>query len=225
MVERVIGYTRVSTAEQTEGYGTEAQERAIRAYCRTHKVRLVDVASDQGLSGSNGLESRRGLAHALARLEAGEADAIVVSRLDRLARSYVLQETIIERLQAAGRSVISVSQDDVSSSDPERVLVRQILGSIGQYEAAVIRGRMAAGKAVKRAKGGYLGGNVEYGKRLEGDELVEDPDEVALIERVRTLHAEGHSFRQICDVLEVEGFKPRRASSWSPMVVRRIALR
>jgi DNA invertase Pin-like site-specific DNA recombinase len=162
---------------------------------------------------------------ALARLEAGEADALIASRLDRLARSFVTQETVIERLQARGREVISTSQEDVSSDDPERVLVRQILGSIGQYEAAVIRGRMAAGKAVKAAAGGFVGGQPRYGQRAEDGELVEEPTEAALVDRVRELRGEGRSYRAIAATLDAEGFRPRRAASWSAMTVRGIAIR
>jgi DNA invertase Pin-like site-specific DNA recombinase len=222
---RALGYVRVSTAEQVEGFGLDAQRDAIRRHCRTHGLRLLDVESDEGVSGSNGLDERHGLAAALAQLEAGNADVLVVARLDRLARSFVLQETIIERLQARGRTVVSVVQEDVSSDDPERVLVRQILGAIGQYESAVIRGRMAAGKAVKAAQGGYVGGRPGYGQRAEGRELVEDPDEAALVARVHELRAEGRSYRDICAVLDAEGFRPRRAARWQPAVVRNIATR
>ena len=84
---KVIGYVRVSTAEQaTEGFGLDIQAKAIRAYCKAQKLRLVAILSDEGISGSNGLDTRRGLAEALARIEHGEASGLVVHKLDRLAR-------------------------------------------------------------------------------------------------------------------------------------------
>lgn len=223
--DRAIGYTRVSSEEQVERHGLAAQEAAIRRYCRERGLRLVSVKSDEGISGANGLDTRVGLASALVDLESDRADVLVVSRLDRLARSFVLQETLIERLRARGRQVASVAQADVSSADPERVLVRQVLGAIGQYEAAVIRGRMAAGKAVKAAAGGYVGGQPAYGLRSEGRDLVPDPLEAALVARVAELRASGASYRVIAATLQAEGYRPRRAESWSPMTVRNIALR
>ena len=73
---KVIGYTRVSTAEQVDGFGLDVQEAAIRAYCKAENLRLVAMVSDEGQSGSNGLDDRRGLAEGLARIERGEATAL-----------------------------------------------------------------------------------------------------------------------------------------------------
>src|SRR3974377_1125906 len=92
---RALAYTRVSTEEQVQGNGLEVQERAVRAFCKSQGLRLIDVISDEGVSGSNGLDTRIGLASSLARLEAAEADCLVVYRLDRLARDFVLQELLV----------------------------------------------------------------------------------------------------------------------------------
>ncbi len=153
--QRVVGYIRVSTAEQVDGFGLEVQEQAVRAYCRSNGLRLVAMFSDEGLSGSNGLDTRRGLCEALAHVETGQASAVVVYRLDRLAHDLILQEVTIQRLQAIGAAVLSVSEPDTDSDDPTKVLLRQMLGAFGQYERCVIRGRMASGKAAK-ARGGQI---------------------------------------------------------------------
>jgi DNA invertase Pin-like site-specific DNA recombinase len=62
---------RVSTDEQVQGNGLEVQTQAIRHYCDGNHLRLVETASDAGISESNGLDARIVLASALARLEAG----------------------------------------------------------------------------------------------------------------------------------------------------------
>jgi DNA invertase Pin-like site-specific DNA recombinase len=164
----VIGYTRVSTAEHVDGFGLDVQKAKIREYCRAEGLRLVPMVSDEGQSGSNGLDDRLGLAKRLALIERGEASALVVFRLDRLARDLLLQETIHARLEAGGASVLSVSEPAVDGDDATRLLARQLLGGIAQYERAVIRGRMMAGKAAKVAKGGYGGGRPAYGYRAAG---------------------------------------------------------
>src|ERR1700722_5913752 len=97
---QVVGYIRVSTVEQLKGYGLDMQEQSIRDYCQANRLRLVEVFRDEGLSGSNGLEDRVGLAGALAALKAGMASELVVYRIDRLARDLILQETLVERLRA-----------------------------------------------------------------------------------------------------------------------------
>ena len=72
---------------------------------------------------------------------------------------------------------------------------------------------------------GYAYGSPPYGTRAEDGSLVADDDESELVERVRALRTSGASYRSICDTLAVEGYRPRRAASWSPMTVRNIALR
>ena len=106
----------------------DVQEAAIRAYCKAENLRLVAMVSDEGQSGSNGLDDRRGLAEGLARIERGEATALVVYRLDRLARDLLLQETVHARLEAGGAEVLSVSEPAVEGDDATRILVRQLLG-------------------------------------------------------------------------------------------------
>jgi len=187
----------------------------------------VDVLSDEGVSGSNGLEHRLGLAKALVRLEAGDANCLVVYRLDRLARDYVLQELLVTRLREGGTPVRSVTEPDIDTDtdDPTKILLRQILGSIGQYERALIRGRMLAGKMIKAAKGGYVGGQPRYGHLAENRELATNAEEAEVVRLVQTLRSEGRSYRAICQALDGAGIKPRRAEHWHPAVVRSIALR
>jgi DNA invertase Pin-like site-specific DNA recombinase len=100
-----------------------------------------------------------------------------------------------------------------------------VLGAIAEYERDLIRGRMIAGKQAKVAAGGYGGGRPAYGKRVESGELVDDADETRVVERIRALRADGHSYRAICEAIEADGIKPRRAERWQPATVREIALR
>ena len=103
----------------------------------------------------------------------------MVYRLDRLARDLILQETLVQRLRDQETPVRSATEPDLDTDtdDPTKVLIRQIIGAVSQYERAVIRGRMMAGKAAKREAGGYVGGTVAYGWQLEDGQVVLDPDE------------------------------------------------
>jgi DNA invertase Pin-like site-specific DNA recombinase len=221
---KAVGYGRVSTTEQVKGFGLDVQERAIRDYCRAHGLRVAAVFRDEGLSGSNGLDERVGLAKALAALRAGDAAELVVYRLDRLARDLILQETLVEQLRKQGTPVRSASEPDLDTdtSDATKTLIRQIFGAVAQYERAVIRGRMMAGKAAKREQGGYVGGNVAYGFRLVNGQVGEDPDEQEVIALATRLKREGASLRSIAAALDEAGYRPRNGAAWHPTQVRRI---
>jgi DNA invertase Pin-like site-specific DNA recombinase len=222
---KVIGYVRVSTQEQVDGFGLTVQRKAIADYAKANGLRLVRTLSDEGVSGSNGLDTRKGLAEVLTVVESGQVTGLVVYRLDRLARDLILQETLMARMHETGVEVLSVTEPDIDSEDGTRVLVRQILGAVSQYERALIRSRMMAGKAAKVAKGGFGGGRPPFGWRAEGKELVRDKREQEVILLVRQLHHEGLSLREIAARLADAGHQPKVGERWSPTQVARILSR
>src|SRR5262245_9845331 len=92
---RVIGYIRVSTEEQaTAGVSLSAQAEKVRAYCALYDLTLLEVVEDAGASAKT-LE-RPGLQRALSALRRGEADGVVVAKLDRLTRSVADMATLID---------------------------------------------------------------------------------------------------------------------------------
>jgi DNA invertase Pin-like site-specific DNA recombinase len=107
---RVVGYVRVSTDRQVEeGLGLEIQEQAIRSWAGDKGHTLVALMRDEGQSGSNGIDTRIGLADALETLRDGRTQALVVYRLDRLARDLVIQEQLLAETWRKGCQVFSCS--------------------------------------------------------------------------------------------------------------------
>jgi len=85
---RVAAYSRVSTAEQADSKaGLNAQRRAIRAECRRRGWEVVEDIQDPGYSAKD--LKRPGIQAALVALARGDADALVVAKLDRLSRSML----------------------------------------------------------------------------------------------------------------------------------------
>lgn len=219
---RAIGYVRVSTAEQVAGFGLDVQEAAITRWCGENGLELAYIARDAAVSGSNGLDTRDGLAGALRDAEAGEADVLVVYRLDRLARDLVLAETLIQRLGAAGVRVVSITEPEGEGDEATRTLIRHVLGAIAQYERAVIRARMEAGRQAAIAAGRRGGGRSPYGYRAEGGHLHPVPEEQAVLARMRELYREeGGIASRVARRLNEEGRTPRRGQ-WYPADVNRV---
>jgi hypothetical protein len=106
---RAVGYARVSTQEQgRSGVSLEAQEQAIRGEVERRGWDLVRVEHD--LVSGKTMNGREGLARALAMVENGEADALVVSRLDRLTRSLLDFASLVERAQRERWRLVVVEQ-------------------------------------------------------------------------------------------------------------------
>ena len=219
---KAVGYVRVSTSEQVDGFGLEVQRAAIKRYTTENDLRLVRTFSDEGLSGSNGLDTRVGLAGVREMALAGEVKAVIIYRLDRLARDLGLQEMFMADMHRAGVEVLSVTEPDIDSEDGTRVLVRQMLGAIAQYERWTIRTRMMAGKVAKQAAGGYVGGRPRFGYVAKDGELVPDEREQEAVALARRLHNEGASLRQIATQLTDAGYAPKVGERWLPTQVARV---
>lgn len=228
---RLVAYLRVSTARQAnDGFGLEAQREAIATWAKKGRHRIIDWCTDAGRSGADDVVDRPGLGAALHRIAAGQAQGLVVARLDRLARDLVIQEQVLAEIRRVGARAHSadVGEDDLLVDEPDdhtRKLVRRVLGAVAEHERDVIRLRMRAGKAAKIEAGGYAHGRPPYGYRAAGRALVEDDDEQLVVEEIRKLRDRGKSYRAICSQLTEQGTIPRGGGAWHPSTVAAIANR
>ena len=107
--------------------------------------------------------------------------------------------------------------------DPSRRLIRQILGAVSEYERSMINLRLRSGRRRKKERGGYASGSPPYGwEAIDGD-LVPVVDQQAVRRRIRTLHHDGHSIRQIVEILNRDSVPTKRdGGRWHPTSVARI---
>jgi DNA invertase Pin-like site-specific DNA recombinase len=107
---RTVAYVRVSTDKQVEhGLSLDAQQAKLTAYATLYDLDLVAVEVDAGVSAKT--LQRPALQQALWRLKAGEAEALLVVKLDRLTRSVKDLGVLVETYFLAGKwSLLSVSE-------------------------------------------------------------------------------------------------------------------
>jgi DNA invertase Pin-like site-specific DNA recombinase len=223
---KLAAYTRVSTDRQADaGMGLEIQQETLQRWAKQNGHRIVSWHTDAGQSGSNGLELRLGLVDALDAVKMRKAEGLVVARLDRLARDLILQETLLADVRRHGGRVHSAASGedahlDDDATDPSRKLIRQILGAVAEWERAMIRMRMEAGRTRKLEAGGYAYGQPAYGWRAEGGELVKDELEQSQIALIAAMRSQGASLRTIADHLETLGVPTRKGNTrWSTKVL------
>ncbi|MBG6223890.1 DNA invertase Pin-like site-specific DNA recombinase [Arthrobacter sp. CAN_A2] len=139
-----IGYARVSTNEQD----LTVQRTALIALGVEPDVIYVD----HGLTGTN--RDRPGLREAMAAVRAG--DTLVVTKLDRLARSLTDARDIADELTRKGVS-LSLGASVYDPTDPIGRLLFNVLGMVAEFESDLIRMRTKEGMAVAKAKGKLRG--------------------------------------------------------------------
>lgn len=226
---RCIGYVRVSTSAQaTDGHSLAAQRHRLRQYAEAVGVELVAIEADEGLSA--GSLSRPGLQRALVALESGEADGLLVAKLDRLTRSVRDLGTLVETYFADRYSLLSVG-DSIDTRSAGGRLVLNVLASVSQWEREAIGERTREGMAQARREGVRLGA-VPLGQRLSGStdargrqQVETDPRGAETVARIRELRAAGQTMRGIAAQLTAEGRRTARGGDWHASTVRNVLKR
>ncbi len=117
MPPTALGYARVSTDEQArEGVSLDAQRSRIRAYCEAKDLELVDMLTDDGISGKT-LE-RPALRELVARCERGEVRNVVVVKLDRLTRRTRDLLALVDDLFLARHIELNSVSESLDTSTP-----------------------------------------------------------------------------------------------------------
>jgi DNA invertase Pin-like site-specific DNA recombinase len=210
-----------------ESDSLEAQTEAITAWCAEGGHRLVSVHRDDGKSGTLDSSERAGLAAALAKLEAGEAQGLVAHRLDRLGRALHVQEATFAHVwQHDGRHVFSAVEGEVLRDDPDdpyRTAMRQMMGVFAQLERGMIVARMQGGRKRRKQQGHHIGGSVPYGYTLgEDKELVPVPEQQRVVKLIKNLRSREHSFAEIAERLNRKGLPTAEGGRWHAMTVFRV---
>lgn len=230
---RLIGYKRVSGVGQvTDGFGLDIQDAALRRWAKSHGHKLVRIEEDEGVSGAKDAVDRPGLSAALLAVQEGEAEGLVVPKLDRLARALTVQEATLAFVWRAGGRVFAADSGEILQDDPDdpmRTALRQVVGVFAELDRRIVVKRMKDGRTEKAKTGRKSVGAYAYGYQGEGKGRERDeaprPDEQAAVARILAMRDESASYRAIATALDEEGFKPRRAASWSAMSVRAVVQR
>ena len=190
MADRVVRcavYTRKSTDEglEQEFNTLHAQREACAAFILSQKHErwqlLPESYDDGGYSGGN-LE-RPGLKQLMADVESGLVDVIVVYKVDRLSRSLADFAKIVEVLDRAGASFVSVTQAFNTTTSMGRLTLNVLL-SFAQFEREVTGERIRDKVAASKKKGMWMGGPVPLGYDVKERKLVVNPAEAATVRHI-----------------------------------------
>jgi site-specific DNA recombinase len=192
---RCAVYTRKSTDEglDKDFNSLDAQRESAEAFVASQKnegwVCLKDRYDDGGYSGGD--MDRPALKRLLADIDAGEVDAIVVYKVDRLSRSLLDFSRIIETLDRHSVSFVSVTQQFNTATSMGR-LVLNVLLSFAQFEREIIGERTRDKMSAARRKGKWIGGMpiLGYDVAPEGGKLVVNEDEAARVRAIFDLYLE-----------------------------------
>lgn len=208
---KALLYARVSTAMQVEdGVSLDVQERTLRQAGEMYGFAESELVKEEGRSGKN-VSGRPKLIDALKRLDAGEADALIVTRIDRLARSTKDFLDIVDRAGKNGWRLIMLDLNLDTSTYQGRFVVT-IMSALAEMERGIIAERAKDIHKDRREQG------LVWGQDL-GPKMSILPQ---VKEQVLRQRSAGMSYQSIADTLNKQSIPSARGGAWYASSVKNI---
>ena len=204
-------YARVSTQLQVnDGVSLDVQERQLIQAAELAGFTEYELVREEGRSGKS-ISGRPALTDALKRLDSGEAQALFVTRIDRLARSTKDFLNIIDRANNKGWRLVMLDLNLDTSSYQGRFVVT-IMSALAEMERGIIAARQKDVHKDRRERGIVWG--VDMGPKNH------TPEDVKA--RISSERSSGASFRQIAEGLNRDQIPTQNHRKWHPTTVKNL---
>jgi DNA invertase Pin-like site-specific DNA recombinase len=224
MIMKAVGYVRVSTEEQAKGgVSLDMQRAKIKAYAALEDLELLEIIGDEGISGCS-VSIRPGVQRVLQMVRNKQVDAVIIYKLDRLARNTVEALQIAKLMDRKGTALHSITEKLDTKSALGRFFFT-LMASLAEMERGIISERIQAAMERKREKLEPCNNNPTYGYRIEEWQVVPDLEEQKIIERVYSLRDGGTTIHGIIDILSQDGVLNRRGKPFGKTQIHNIIQR
>ena len=204
-------YARVSTQLQVnDGVSLDVQERSLRAAASLAGFDKMELVREEGRSGKS-ISGRPALTESLRRLDAGEAQALFVTRIDRLARSTKDFLSIVDRANTNGWRIVMLDLNLDTLTYQGRFVVT-IMSALAEMERAIIAERQKDVHKDRRDRGIKWG--VDMGPMNKTSQEIKD--------YIAKLRAAGMSYAKIADRLNADETPTQNGRRWYATTVKNI---
>jgi DNA invertase Pin-like site-specific DNA recombinase len=193
-----------------DGVSLDVQERQLRTAAEFHGFSRWEVVREEGRSGKS-IKGRPVLINALTRLEAGEAQALFVTRIDRLARSTTDFLSIVDKASRQGWRLIMLDLNLDTSSYQGRFVVT-VMSALAEMERGIIAARQKDVHRDRRDRG------IKWG--IDMGPMNKTPQEIK--ERILLERSNGRSYPAIASGLNRDEVPTQNGRKWYPTTVKNI---
>lgn len=208
---RAVLYLRQSTYRE-ESISLELQETAGRDHCARHGYEVVDVLADPGVTGRTW--KRPAVQKAMAMLENGDADVIVLWRWSRLSRNRKDWALAADRADVAGGRIESATEPNDVATAAGR-FARGVMTELAAFESERIGEQWRDVQASRVARGLPPGGKLPWGWRWSSHGPAEvDPERGPVIAEAYRRYLAGAGGRELARWLNSTGHRPMHRDTW-----------
>jgi DNA invertase Pin-like site-specific DNA recombinase len=215
---KVYGYVRVSGKSQLDGHGFKRQEQAIKDYCKANRLELVEVYREEAVSGTTDEGNRPSFQTMLSAILSNGVRAIVVEGLDRLAREYRVQESLLIYLASKGVDLINArTGENVVAAvvdDPMKKALVQMQGVFAELEKSLLVKKLRLAREAKRKTVG----------KCEGQKSIKEANP-EIIQAVRSGLRRKLTHAAIADELNTNGILTKSGKPWTAANVQSVVKR
>lgn len=219
--KRVFIYIRVSTDKQAEeGYSIPQQTERLIKYCEAMGWQVVKVYTDDGYSGGD--LKRPAMKQMIRDIEKGNADIVLVDKLDRLSRSQFDTLYMIQKVFDPNNVAFVSRAEAFDTSTPFGKAMVGILAVFAELERARIKERMADGKEGRAKQGKYKGGGsvpIGYNYNMETGGLEINEYEAMMVRELFELVLARTPMNAIANIFNEKGYKTKYGP-WNDTTVR-----
>ncbi len=218
-ITKAVAYFRTSSLTNVgeDKDSDKRQREAVTKFALSAGYEIVAEYSDEGVKGSDAIDQRPGFAAMLERLLSNGVRTIIVESASRFSRDLITQETGFAFLRDQGITLIAADSPSAFLDDtPTATMVRQILGSVAQFDKASLVSKLKGARDRKKALTGKCGGRKSY--------LERDADMVGLAKKLHRypVHGRRRSLREVAAELAVQGFVSAKGTPFTAAAVSRM---
>ena len=186
------------------------------SYCRSKEYEVAEVFAE--IRSSQDF-SREYYCKMLEYIKAHDDTRVVCTDLSRLNRNVVAQIKLNDLLIKHSSIIETVNNGIIKTDSPENKMLNNIIANFDEYYFNITKQKMQRGLLEARKKGIRIGSKL-YGYNIVNKRLVIDPSKADIVKRVFKLIADGHSTKQVVEILKTDGITTNTGRYFDTRAVR-----
>lgn len=217
-MKKAVIYARYSSDRQNE-QSIAGQVEVCTEWAKNNDIEIMHIYHDEALSGKT--DKRPDFQRMIKDAKSDKFDYIIVYKLDRFARNRY--DSAIYKAQLKKYNVRIMSAMENIADGPEGIILESVLEGMAEYYSANLSQNVIRGMHQRAELGKYMGGTVPLGYKIDKDKnYIIDQNAATVVRQIYEMYANGHTVKEICQVLNKTGYKSSTGKAFSYSSLYRI---
>jgi site-specific DNA recombinase len=213
-------WIRVSTDDQAKGESPKTHEARARMYSELKNWAVLEMYDLSGVSGKSIIDHPE-CKRMLRDVSTGKIEALIFSKLARLARNTRELLEISDHFQQYDASLVSLGES-IDTSSPAGRLLFTVIGALGEWEREEISARVSASVVTRANQGKCTGGVGPFGYVWKDNTLIVNPDEASVIKEVFSTFTETGNMALTARMMNERGYRTKEGAKFKNSTIKRI---